>query len=186
MQAHVRLRFQFPLSRHVIMQQLRPSTDNAIQAAARDPNPANLLAEFDDQAPGEALDAAVELGAIKAQAAEPASDFLADRQVFMRWFQTFDEDTSAYLDAIPAENAARSRYSNMRLLMSSQLDQMEPRGAVRRLIDISDPDTLFLHLMIGAGQLGVCVTGSEGGRRIMFGTRPLGRGPTPGRSPYVR
>jgi CHAT domain-containing protein len=171
LQAHAMLHQYLPVSRMATLQLARSSAGNAAQVAAGLAASADVIGECELNAPGDALDALVEVRDLQASGAEPAAAYLADREVFRRRYRNGSDDAGAYLEALAAEQPARGRYAQARLAMVSEFDQDEPASAVARLLAIDDPQAVFMHVMIGDGQLFVALVAK--GRLITAGWAPV-------------
>jgi CHAT domain-containing protein len=163
LQAHARLHQYLPVSRMSALQLARSSADNAVQVAAYLAQSADVIAECELNTPGEALDSLIELAELRSAGLDQAATYLTDREIFRRWFRNgADEDARAYLEALPAEQAARARYAKFRVGVARSQQQYGPASAIRRLLELEAPRVVFMHVMIGDGQLFVAFVANGG------------------------
>lgn len=162
LQAHARLHLYLPVSRMSALQLSRSSADNAVQVAAWLARTGDVIGECELNSPGQALDALVELTELRSAGSGQPATHLTDGEVSRRWYSNAaDDDPAGYLAALPAEQAARSRYARWRAGIASS-QQHEPASAVARLLELDAPGVVFMHVMIGDGQLFTAFTTSGG------------------------
>jgi tetratricopeptide (TPR) repeat protein len=185
LQAHFNLSTFLPISRVNIVQLMRSSIDDALQAAAflveRDGYPSHigdLLGEVEMTAPTGALEALEEAQSVRRQTAPTQQSksgdgtFLQDREVFLRWFRHGDESSISYLAALPGERAARGRYVQARLRWEEGWPQLSVEQAVAKYRAMADDTHLSLHFVVGDSHLWFALV-DEHHQQLVFDAVPV-------------
>jgi hypothetical protein len=139
-----------PAARATKLQMMRAYADNSVLAAGLLKRGESFLCEIAANAPNEALEAMIELDPGWHEASEERRAHRSDRAVFYRHLTSVPEAPEAYIDAIPAEQDARSRYFFARRRMREEIGRIELSDAavsdfITDQLELPDANFLFFH-----------------------------------------